>query len=130
MMQEVDRKNVKLCLDVPLFYDRQREKYIREAVKQCGKNLVLSHFGAWNFKETNDGEVIQDASPSFGGQINYETFIEELQQIGYTGYLVSEYCLPVLKNHKVAGIEEVDQANRASLKYMKQLVKNPAAVQA
>jgi len=25
MMQEVNRKNVKLCLDAPLFYERQSE---------------------------------------------------------------------------------------------------------
>jgi len=33
MMQEIDRKNVKLCIDVPLFSDRQRTDYVREAWK-------------------------------------------------------------------------------------------------
>lgn len=130
MMQEVDRENVRLCLDVPLFYERQHDEYIGEAVEQCGEHIVLTHYGAWNFKETNDGEVVQDAAPSFGGPINYKTFVTELQYIGYDGYLVSEYCLPCLKNHRIAGIEEVDRANRLALKYMKELVHRTASVPA
>ncbi len=50
MIQEVDRKNVKLCLDVLLFYDRQRDDYVREAVMKCGPEIVLPHYGAWNFR--------------------------------------------------------------------------------
>jgi len=124
MMQEVDRKNVKLCLDVPLFYDRQEDEYVREAVQKCRKYMVHTHYGAWNFSETSEGEVIQEPSPSTGELINYPSFIEELHNIGYNGYLTSEYCLPVIKNHKVAGIEEIDYATKISLRYMKQLVRN------
>jgi sugar phosphate isomerase/epimerase len=128
MMQEIDRKNVKLCLDVPLFYDRQRDEYIREAVKQCGKSIILTHYGAWNFMETKHGEVVQEPAPSFGGQINYEAFIAELQHIGYDGYLVSEYCLPAVRHHQIVGIEEIDRANRLTLRYMKDLVRRTAPV--
>ncbi len=124
MMQEVDRKNVKLCIDVPLFYERQTDEYIREAVQKCGSNLVHTHYGAWNFSQNADGEIVQDPSPSTGDRINYPAFIEELHHIGYQGYLTSEYCLPVYKNHQFAGIEEVDHATKISLEYMKQLVRN------
>jgi sugar phosphate isomerase/epimerase len=124
MMQEIDRKNVKLCIDVPLFYDRQSDEYVREAVQKCGKNLVHSHYGAWNFSQKPDGEIIQDPSPSTGDLINYQAFIDGLVQMGYNGYLTSEYCLPVVKNHKVAGIEEVNHATKITLQYMKQLVHN------
>jgi sugar phosphate isomerase/epimerase len=124
MMQEVDRKNVKLCLDVPLFYDRQEDEYVREAVQKCKKYIVHTHYGAWNFSDPNEGEVVQEPSPSSGKLINYQTFIEELQHIGYNGYLTSEYCLPVIKNHKIAGIEAIDHATHISLQYMKQLVHN------
>ena len=124
MMQEVDRENVKLCIDVPLFYERQSEEYIREAVQKCGKDLVHTHYGAWNFSETPEGEIVQDPSPSTGELINYAAFIEELHNIGYKGYLTSEYCLPVYKNHQFAGIEEVDHATKITLQYMKQLVHN------
>ena len=126
MTKEIDRKNVKICLDVPLFYDRQSEEYVREAVRACKDRLAYTHYGAWNFSENNKGEVVQDPAPSFGGKINYEAFLDELQKTGYDGYLVSEYCLPVLKNHSVAGIEEVDRANRLALKYMKSIVEHAA----
>jgi sugar phosphate isomerase/epimerase len=70
--------------------------------------------------------VVQDPAPSFGGLINYEVFINSLQQIGYDGYLVSEYCTPVLKNHTIAGIEEIDRGTRLALKYITRLVENAA----
>lgn len=119
MTKEIDRKNVKICLDVPLFYDRQSDEYVREAVMACRDLFAHTHYGAWNFSENEKGEVIQDPAPSFGGKINYEAFLSGLQTIGYDGYLVSEYCLPVLKNHSIAGMEEVDRANTLALRYMK-----------
>src|SRR5688500_5630228 len=121
MTREIDRKNVKICLDVPLFYDRQSDDYISEAVAQCIDNLSYTNYGAWNFSENAKGEVVQDPAPSFGGKINYEAFIQALRKIKYDGYLVSEYCLPVLKNHSIAGIEEVDRGNRLALKYIKRI---------
>ena len=127
MMQEVDRKNVKLCIDVPLFSDRQKNEYIREAVKNCGKDLVYTHYGAWNFMETDAGEVVQEPAPHHGGMINYETFIDALYQNGYSGYLTSEYCLPLIKNHKIAGVEEVDKATILAMRYVKNLVENSGA---
>ena len=122
MMHEIDRRNVKLCLDVPLFHDRQSDEYVQEAVERCGEHVAYTHYGAWNFSETAEGEVVQDSAPSFGGRINYEAFIKGLQQAGYGGYLVSEYCTPVLKHHNIAGIEEVDLGTRLALRYMKRLV--------
>jgi sugar phosphate isomerase/epimerase len=122
MMQEIDRRNVKLCIDVPLFYERQSDEYIREAVGNCQGHLVHTHYGAWNFTREKNGEIVQEPSPSSGNLINYPAFIEALYHHGYTGYLAGEYCLPVIKDHKIAGIEEVDHAIRISLQYMKQLV--------
>ena len=122
MMQEIERKNVKLCIDVPLFSDRQKSDYVREAVRNCGKNLLYTHYGAWNFMETENGEVAQEPAPHHGGMINYEAFIEALHQINYNGYLTSEYCLPLIRNHKIAGIEEVDSATIIAMRYMKKLV--------
>jgi sugar phosphate isomerase/epimerase len=129
MLQEIDRPNVQLCLDVPLFYERQSDEYVGKAVEQCKQHIVYSHYGAWNFSEGAAGEVIQDPSPSFGGQINYRAFLEGLQRIGYDGYLASEYCVPVLKNHTVAGIDEIDRATRLALQYMKRIVENLPARQ-
>ena len=113
---------MQLCIDAPLFYERQSDEYIREAVEKCKGHIVHTHYGAWNFSQKKNGEIVQDPSPSSGDLINYSAFIEALYQTGYTGYLTSEYCLPVYKNHQLAGIEEVDLATRISLQYMKQQV--------
>ena len=123
MMKEIERSNVKLCIDAPLFYERQSDEYVREAVDACKGHLVHSHYGAWNFSQKKDGVIVQDPSPSTGDLINYTAFIEALYHTGYTGYLTSEYCLPAVKHHQLAGIEEVDFATRITLQYMKQLVK-------
>jgi sugar phosphate isomerase/epimerase len=122
MMQEIDRKNVKLCIDVPLFGERQKNDYVREAVEKCGSNLLYTHYGAWNFTETESGEVVQEPAPHHGGKINYEVFVEALHQQGYKGYLASEYCLPLIQNHKIAGVEAVDIATVRAMRYMKALV--------
>jgi len=122
MMNELERKNVKLCLDVPLFSDRQSDEYVKDSVEKCGRNIVLTHYGAWNLKEANNGLVEQEPAPHTGGKINYPVFLEGLQRIGYDGYLVSEYCLPVIRNHQSGGIEEVDEATLRGLRYMKQLL--------
>jgi sugar phosphate isomerase/epimerase len=83
---------------------------------------LYTHYGAWNFIETENGEVVQEPAPHHGGKINYETFIEALHQNNYNGYLTSEYCLPLIKNHKIAGLEEVDKATILAMRYMKKLV--------
>jgi sugar phosphate isomerase/epimerase len=125
MMREVDRPNVGLCIDVPLFEERQSDEYVREAVRACGEHILLTHYGAWNFKQTANGEVVQGPASSFGGEINYECFLAELQEAGYDGYLIGEYCLPCIKDHCVAGVEEIDRANTMAMEYMKRLVKTP-----
>ena len=71
MMREVDRPNMGLCLDAPLFKDRQTDAYLREAVRACGTHVLLTHYGAWNFRQTEDGETVQEHGPSYDGTINY-----------------------------------------------------------
>lgn len=128
MMREIDRPNVGLCLDVPLFEQRQGDEYIREAVRACGDHIRLTHYGAWNFGQSAGGEVIQEPAPSFGGLINYKQYLAELEQAGYDGYLVSEYCLPCVKDHRIGGLEDIDRANAMALAYMKHLVMASQAV--
>jgi len=123
MTKEADRSNLKICLDVPMFFDRQDTEYVREAVEKCSEYIRYTHYGAWNFSESEDGEVILDPAPGHGGMINYQTFIEALHHYGYDGYLTSEYCLPVLRNHNLCGIEDIDEATRRGLRYMKELVR-------
>ena len=60
--------------------------------------------------------------------MNYTRYLAELQRVGYDGYLVSEYCLPCIRDHRLAGIEEIDRATAMALAYMRQLVTSPQAV--
>jgi sugar phosphate isomerase/epimerase len=122
MMLEVDRPNVGLCLDVPLFKERQSDDYVVEAVRACADRILLTHYGAWNFERSAEGEVAQEPAPSVGGEINYGRFLNELARVGYDGYLVSEYCLPCVKDYRIAGIDEIDRATSMALDYMKKLV--------
>ena len=122
MMRDVERTNIGLCLDAPLFQERQTDEYVREAVRACAGHILLTHYGAWNFGESAAGDVVQEPAPSFGGLINYRAFLAELQRTGYDGFVVSEYCLPCVKDHRIGGIEEIDRANALSLAYMKSLV--------
>ena len=127
MLREIDRPNVKLCLDINLFQERQSDAYIEEAVQRCGTDIVYTHFGAWNFSKGADGEVVQDPAPGFGGQINYGAYVRALDRLGYQGYLVSEYCLPILENHRLAGIESIDRATQLALRYMQRVVQEATA---
>jgi sugar phosphate isomerase/epimerase len=127
MTKEVDRPNLKICLDVPMFYDRQGTEYVQEAVEKCSGYIRYSHYGAWNFSESENGEVILEPAPGHGGKINYEAFIDALHRYGYDGWLTSEYCLPVLREHRLCGPEDVDEATQRGLRYMKQLVERITA---
>lgn len=122
MLRELDRPNVGLCLDAPLFKERQSDAYIAEAAGACGPHVLLTHYGAWNFVEPASGEIVQSPCPSFGGAVNYARYLQELQHVGYDGYLVSEYCLPCVKDHRLGGIDEIDRATAMALAYMKRLV--------
>jgi sugar phosphate isomerase/epimerase len=128
MMREIDRPNVKLCIDAPLFDARQDDEYVREAVEQCGDDLLLTHYGAWNFSESAAGEPVQDIAPNIAVRVNYDAFVAGLWDFGYDGYLVSEYCLPCIRDHCVAGVEEVERATKLSLAYMKDVVRRTASV--
>jgi sugar phosphate isomerase/epimerase len=126
MVEEIDRDNVGLCLDAVLFYERQSDAYIREAVQACAEHIELSHYGAWNFAR-EDGEIVQTPSPLSGELINNEAFVRELDRIGYDGYLVSEYCVPVMEDHEMQGPEAIDEANEMSLEYMERIVEDVQA---
>jgi hypothetical protein len=54
--------------------------------------------------------------------INYEVFVRELKKIDYGGFLAYEVCGPVLVNHRLQGVEEVDRLVKAALGYMRKLV--------
>ena len=66
------------------------------------------------FRETADVDFIQEPYDVFGltepggSLINYEAFVQRLKKIGYKGYIAYEVCGPVLVDHQLQGIQEVD----------------------
>lgn len=130
MMREIDRPNVRLCIDAPLFDGRQSDDYVRQAVEECGEDILLTHFGSWNFSADEAGRPVQDVAPNIAVRVNYDAFVAGLWDIGYDGYLVAEYCLPCLRQHRLASIEAVDEATRLSLEHIKDVVERTAAVHA
>lgn len=122
MVEEVGKENLKMCLDVPLFYERQSDDYVKEAVEACSDYIALTHYGAWNIKKTENREIIQEKASLAGKKINYETFLKELKRIGYDGYLVHEFCLPAIENHEIKGIDKIDESSKMAVEYMRNLI--------
>jgi len=121
MHDEVGKSNLKFCLDVPLFLERQSEAYINEAVAACGNRIALTHYGTWNFAE-QDGVIVQNPAPAFGAQINYKDYFTALYKNGFDGYIVSESCAPIINAHRLGTIDDVDYGVAITLKYMKSMV--------
>ena len=121
MVNEVGDDNLKLTLDAPLC-DRQDDAYIKEAVQRCKGLIVLTHYGSWDFRPTESGGIIQLPMERNGVVVNYKSFVRELSNIGYNGFLAQEECSPVLVDHQYQGIGEVDRRVEAAVKQMRQLV--------
>ena len=128
MMREVGRPNMALCLDVPLFKERQGDAYIREAVRACAPHIRLTHYGAWNFRESADGEPIQEHGPSYDGTINDAQYLRRPAAGRLRRVSRVRSCLPCVKDNRIAGIDEIDRATALALRYMKQLVMVTGAV--
>jgi sugar phosphate isomerase/epimerase len=129
MIREIDSDNLKMCLDIGVgCFDKsqQTNEYIREAVQACRDLVIYSHFNG-NFKGAANGLVMQvpynvDEGPAAGVLMNYETFVKELKQIGYSGYHSYEVCGPVRIKHELQGIGEVDRLVQCDLVYMRRLI--------
>jgi sugar phosphate isomerase/epimerase len=131
MIKEIGSDRVKMCLDIGLGcfdqFTQQGDEYIAKAVRECQDLAVYSHFNGL-FRQTASGEYIQEPedspglTPPGGSLINYEAFVRELKKINYGGYLAYEVCGPVLVNHQLMGMEEVDRLVKAALGYMRKLI--------
>lgn len=130
MIREIGSDRLKMCLDIGLGCfapNQQSNEYIAKAVQECPDLIVYSHFNG-KFRETPDGDFVQEPidipgfTPMGGYLINYETFVRELKKIGYQGYLAYEVCSPVVINHELQGVEEVDHLVKAALGYMRKLI--------
>ena len=126
MVKEINMENVKLCLDAPLFGTKQNDEYVQDAVEKCADLIVMSHYGAWNFEETEKGKIVQVPEVieviTGGIPINYPAYIRELKRINFQGYLIQELCAPVSVNHEYSGLEEVDRRCKLAASYMRKLI--------
>ena len=116
MMRELDRPNVGLCLDAPLFKERQSDDYMREAVRACARARPADALRRLELRRAGHGRGRAGAVPVVRRRRSTtRRYLAELQQAGYDGYLVSEYCLPCVKDHRIAGIDEIDRATAMAL---------------
>lgn len=131
MIKEVGSDCLKMCLDIGVgcfdAYAQQHDEYIAKAVQKCRDLIVYSHFNG-KFRETANGDFAQEpydvagATPVSGSMMNYEAFVRELKKIGYKGYLAYEVCGPVLANHQLQGLHEVDRLVKAALGYARKII--------
>jgi sugar phosphate isomerase/epimerase len=109
MTKEVDRPNLKICLDVPMFFDRQRTDYVQDAVEKCKDYIRYTHYGAWNFSETENGDIVLDPAPNHGGN-QYETFLMRCNR-AMMGILL-RILPPGVAQSQICGIDEIDKATQ------------------
>jgi sugar phosphate isomerase/epimerase len=133
MIREINSDRVKMCLDIGIGcfdqFTQQSDEYIAKSVRECRDLIVFSHYNG-KFRQKANGDFIQEPydspgqTPTGGSLINYEAFVRELKKIGYNGHLAYEVCAiwPVLVNHQLQGIEEVDRLVKAAFGYMRKLI--------
>lgn len=133
MVQEIDLPRLRMSLDVGagcFTHDLHNPEYVAKAVAACSDVMVHSHpngifrkadNGAF-YQEPYDSPGLNPPAPGDGLMLPYPSFVAELQKIHYEGYLMYEVCGPVLKDHALQGIDEVDSRVEAAAGYFKQLV--------
>lgn len=121
MVREVDSPALMTCLDVPIL-ERQDDAYVTAAVQATGSLQVHSHFGG-EYERAENGTVQQHLYDQTKSVTNYRTFVKELAKTGYDGYFAYEFCHPALdRQHRMVGMEFVDQNARLALEYMRDLL--------
>jgi len=121
MVNEIGSENLKLSLDVPLFY-AQDDEYVRNAVLEAGKDLIVhSHVGGEFYREEN-GKIAQRVFGSRRNLINYPVFVKTLTEIGYNGYLSYELCHPFKIGNKYAKLEDSEEQAAFALEYIRNIL--------
>ncbi len=121
MVKEIGSENLKLSLDAPLF-NNQSDEYVRGAVIEAGKDLIVhSHFGG-EFNRTPDGSVIQRKFRPNRALNNYPVFIKALTDIGYNGHLSYELCHPFLIEGKYGTLEDSEEQAARALEYLRNIL--------
>jgi sugar phosphate isomerase/epimerase len=126
MLDEVGVDSLKVGLDLPLM-ESQDPEFIRNTVLSMKDLMVHSHSISIVNKRTVGGAVFgwDEVTPgSEKDTCDWETFFKACKEIGYKGYLAHEQCSPIIvKDHKIAGLDDVDRRNQAAFDYLKGLLK-------
>jgi sugar phosphate isomerase/epimerase len=120
IINRVDSPHLKICFDLPPVEDNKEN--ITEAINTIGHMDVLFHYNG-EFDRLPNGKL--HVIPSFGYPSihNYGHLINELQRIGYTGYLNWEFCHCAIDQNGVEGtIKYVDDQTKLAVEYMRDLV--------
>jgi sugar phosphate isomerase/epimerase len=122
MIAEVDVPCLKVGLDLPLF-ESQEPEFVRQTVRSMKGMMVYSHSISIAVKRTVGGipfgwDEVVPGTPKDPCQ--WRVFLETCQEIGYDGFLSHEQCSPmIVKGHKIAGLDHVDECYQAALRYLK-----------
>ena len=123
MVNEVDSKWLKVCLDLPIF-EKQDKDYIANAVHAIGDLQVHSHFGGEYYRDEN--KIIRPKMLDYyaGGIMpDYDHYIQQMGMIGYNGYFTFELCHPLYnENHEPEGIDFVDEQVSMAREYMANII--------
>lgn len=121
MVNEIGSDNLKITLDVPLF-NFQDDKYVRNAVKETGTDLIVhSHFGG-EYDRKIDGRIVQRKLRPDRKDVNYPVFVEALAEIGYNGYLSYELCHPFKVEGKYCKLEDSKEQSALAIEYMRNII--------
>ena len=120
LVEAVDHPALQVCLDAPMLISYEDE-FVRTAAHTVGKRQVHSHYGG-EFEEV-DGEV-RLLPATFGkAHINYPTFLQAMQDIGYDGYFCYEFCHPAVNDKNEAlGIEFIDEQVGLAQRYLREQI--------
>ena len=123
MVNEVDSKWLKVCLDLPIF-EKQDKDYIANAVHTIGDLQVHSHYGGEYYRDEN--KVIKPKMLDYyaGGIMpDYAHYIQQMDMIGYNGYFTFELCHPLYnENHEQEGIGFVDEQVSLAREFMSNII--------
>ncbi|MDR1201688.1 MAG: sugar phosphate isomerase/epimerase [Tannerellaceae bacterium] len=120
VVNEVDSPHLKICFDLPPHEDNVEN--ITTAINTIGHLDILFHYNG-EFDRLPNGKL--HVTPSFGYPSihHYGHLVNELQRIGYDGYLNWEFCHCVIdKNGNQGEIKYVDEQTKLALEYMRELV--------
>ncbi len=120
VIKAVNSPHLKICFDLPPVEDNKEN--ITTAINTIGHLDVLFHYNG-EFERQKDGKLV--VVPSFGypSIFNYGHLINELQRIGYKGYLNWEFChCAIDANGNPGTLKMIDEQTRFALEYMRGLV--------